>query len=233
MATPTRQTATTARQATKTITMPPAAEESVPEPVTQRKPADTGRFRLQVDRQTKASYATWEAAEKAGLAIKARRRGDRVEMLVLVRCMSPLMGTFLPCLPRRFDPTVWTGRALQAESDAPVRVEAHAKPAELVRSIARTLVHIILLVGPAGRSLDRPRQDVVTCRRDTRSLHVSRVRPLGHGGADEPGLRLTARGDDRRICPSGPQRDPQWLIKCKHRMGMRGSGTAARSRAAG
>jgi len=62
--------ATTTRQATKTITMPPVAEESVPEPVTQRKPADSGRFRLQVDRQTKASYATYEAAEKAGLAIK-------------------------------------------------------------------------------------------------------------------------------------------------------------------
>ena len=62
--------ATTTRQATKTITMPPAAEESVPEPVTQRKQADTGRFRLQVDRQTKASYATYEAAEKAGLGIK-------------------------------------------------------------------------------------------------------------------------------------------------------------------
>jgi hypothetical protein len=28
------------------------------------------RFHLQVDRQTKASYATYEAAEKAGLAIK-------------------------------------------------------------------------------------------------------------------------------------------------------------------
>ena len=62
--------ATTTRQATKTITMPPVAEESVPEPVTQRKPADSGRFRLQVDRQTKASYATYESAEKAGLAIK-------------------------------------------------------------------------------------------------------------------------------------------------------------------
>jgi len=62
--------ATTTRQGTKTITMPPAAEESVPEPVTQRKPADGGRFRLQVDRQTKASYATFEAAEEAGLAIK-------------------------------------------------------------------------------------------------------------------------------------------------------------------
>ena len=29
-----------------------------------------GRFRLQVDRQTKATYATLEAAETAGLAIK-------------------------------------------------------------------------------------------------------------------------------------------------------------------
>jgi hypothetical protein len=28
------------------------------------------RFRLQVDRQTKAAYATFEAAEAAGLAIK-------------------------------------------------------------------------------------------------------------------------------------------------------------------
>src|ERR1700737_4504873 len=31
-----------------------------------------GRFRLQVDRQTKATYATLEAAEAAGLAIKKR-----------------------------------------------------------------------------------------------------------------------------------------------------------------
>jgi hypothetical protein len=35
----------------------------------QHKPAEE-RFRLQVDRQTKASYATLEAAEAAGLAIK-------------------------------------------------------------------------------------------------------------------------------------------------------------------
>jgi hypothetical protein len=62
--------ATTTRQATKTITMPPAVEESVPEPVTQRKQANSGRFRLQVDRQTKALYATYEAAEKVGLRIK-------------------------------------------------------------------------------------------------------------------------------------------------------------------
>ena len=62
--------ATTTRQASMTITMPSAPEESVSEPVTQRKRVDGGRFRLQVDRQTKASYATYEAAEKAGLVIK-------------------------------------------------------------------------------------------------------------------------------------------------------------------
>jgi len=31
---------------------------------------DTGRFRLQVDRQTKGSYESREAAEKAALAVK-------------------------------------------------------------------------------------------------------------------------------------------------------------------
>jgi hypothetical protein len=36
--------ATTTRQPSKTITMPPAPEESVPEPVTQRKRVDGGRF---------------------------------------------------------------------------------------------------------------------------------------------------------------------------------------------
>ena len=66
--------AMTTRQNTKTITVPSATmasatEESVPERVTQRKP-EGGRFRLQVDRQTKASYATYEAAETAGLGIK-------------------------------------------------------------------------------------------------------------------------------------------------------------------
>jgi hypothetical protein len=62
--------AVTTRQPSKTISMPSAPEESVPEPVTQRKRVDGGRFRLQVDRQIKASYATYEAAEKIGLGIK-------------------------------------------------------------------------------------------------------------------------------------------------------------------
>jgi len=61
--------AATTRQRTKTITMPSttiasALKESVSERITQRKPAEGGRFRLQVDRQTKGSYATYEAAEK-------------------------------------------------------------------------------------------------------------------------------------------------------------------------
>jgi len=54
------------RQGNKTITV--AAE--APEPEEQRSRPDSGRFRLQVDRQTKESYATYEAAEAAGMAIK-------------------------------------------------------------------------------------------------------------------------------------------------------------------
>jgi hypothetical protein len=56
----------TTRQETKTITMASEPEELV----TQRKRPDGGRFRLQVDRQTKKSYTTYEAAEAAGMAIK-------------------------------------------------------------------------------------------------------------------------------------------------------------------
>jgi hypothetical protein len=55
----------TTQQGTKTITLAHVRQDSVPAPV-----ADGGRFRLQVDRQTKASYATYEAAEAAGKEIK-------------------------------------------------------------------------------------------------------------------------------------------------------------------
>jgi len=47
----------------------PAAE---PEAFSQRKRPDAGRFLLQVDRQTKTSYQTAEAAQAAGLVIKKR-----------------------------------------------------------------------------------------------------------------------------------------------------------------
>ena len=62
--------AATTRQGTRTITMAPEPDEPVQDLVTQRKRPDDGRFRLQVDRQTKGSYATYEAAEAAGMAIK-------------------------------------------------------------------------------------------------------------------------------------------------------------------
>src|SRR5436305_1327698 len=39
------------------------------QPPGQRRRPDDGQFRLQVDRQTKSSYTTYEAAEAAGLAI--------------------------------------------------------------------------------------------------------------------------------------------------------------------
>lgn len=45
-------------------------EEPAPETFDQPKKPENGQFRLQVDRQTKASYTTREAAEEAGLAIK-------------------------------------------------------------------------------------------------------------------------------------------------------------------
>lgn len=56
----------TTRQRTKTITMSTEPEELA----RQHKQPDGGRFLLQVDRQTKQSYTTYEAAEAAGTAIK-------------------------------------------------------------------------------------------------------------------------------------------------------------------
>jgi hypothetical protein len=44
-------------------------EDAAPEAPTQRKPPE-GRFRVQVDRQTKAAYPTFAEAEAAGTAIK-------------------------------------------------------------------------------------------------------------------------------------------------------------------
>jgi hypothetical protein len=58
------------RLGAKTTTTAPDHEEPAPEIFVQRKKPESGQFRLQVDRQTKASYTTREAAEEAGLAIK-------------------------------------------------------------------------------------------------------------------------------------------------------------------
>jgi len=62
-----------ARPQDKTITKKIASkEEAAPEPIGQKKRPEKGPFRLQVDRQTKDSFATYEEAEAAGLAIKKR-----------------------------------------------------------------------------------------------------------------------------------------------------------------
>jgi hypothetical protein len=45
-------------------------EEPAQEVILQRRRPENGQFLLQVDRQTKASFSTYEAAEKAGLVIK-------------------------------------------------------------------------------------------------------------------------------------------------------------------
>ena len=45
-------------------------DEPAEEQAGQRKRPESGRFRLQVDRQTKASYSSYDDAEEAGLAIK-------------------------------------------------------------------------------------------------------------------------------------------------------------------
>lgn len=57
------------KQRTRTFNKGGDADDAAPAPVGQRKPTES-QFRLQVDRQTKASYTTFEAAEQAGLLIK-------------------------------------------------------------------------------------------------------------------------------------------------------------------
>ena len=61
--------------ATRQIKMPVSAkkdssEQDVEEVFSQRKRPELGRFLLQVDRQTKGSYATSEAAQAAAMVIK-------------------------------------------------------------------------------------------------------------------------------------------------------------------
>lgn len=61
------------RAATKTLTrsvVAAAEEEPAEDSFGQRRRPDLSRFRLQVDRQTKGSFTTVEAAQQAGLAIK-------------------------------------------------------------------------------------------------------------------------------------------------------------------
>ena len=60
------------RERAKIVVKKSDPDDSVDEEIGQRKRPETGRFRLQVDRQTKASFATSDDAERAGLAIKKK-----------------------------------------------------------------------------------------------------------------------------------------------------------------
>jgi hypothetical protein len=76
-----------------TLTRPAAPPEPV-EPVeaqSQRKRPETGRFLLQVDRQTKGSYATLDAAMKAGTAIKKSYPIVQVGVYDAVDCVNSLI----------------------------------------------------------------------------------------------------------------------------------------------
>ena len=77
---PKEPNAMTTRRETQTISKKPDTEEPATELFTQRKRPEKGRFWLQVDRQTKGSYATSEAAEAAGMAIKKGHSVVRVSV---------------------------------------------------------------------------------------------------------------------------------------------------------
>jgi hypothetical protein len=75
----------------KTLTKELDAEEPALELFSQRRKPDVGQFRLQVDRQTKASFTTFEAAEQAGLVIKKGHPVVRVTVYDAVECSNRLI----------------------------------------------------------------------------------------------------------------------------------------------
>jgi hypothetical protein len=54
----------------KSSTKALGTDKAAADPGEQGTPSAAGRFQLQVDRQTKLFYGTYEAAERAGVAIK-------------------------------------------------------------------------------------------------------------------------------------------------------------------
>lgn len=65
--------------------------ENTPEPASQRTRAEA-RYRVQVDRQTKRSFDTMEAAEEVGAAIKLAHRIVQVSIYDAVDCLNTLIG---------------------------------------------------------------------------------------------------------------------------------------------
>jgi hypothetical protein len=77
--------------AAKTITKVAPAEEPVEQAIGQRKRPEAGRYLLQVDRQTKGSYQTAEAAEAAGLVIKKGHPIVQVGIYDSVDCVNKII----------------------------------------------------------------------------------------------------------------------------------------------
>jgi hypothetical protein len=69
----------------------PSEEPAAEELYGKRKRPETGRYRLQVDRQTKGSYTTYEAAEAAGVAIKTAFPVTQVAVYDAVQSVNTLI----------------------------------------------------------------------------------------------------------------------------------------------
>jgi len=65
--------------------------EATPEPASQRTRSEA-RYRVQVDRQTKRSFDTMEAAEEAGAAIKRMHTIVQVSIYDAIDCVNTLIG---------------------------------------------------------------------------------------------------------------------------------------------
>ena len=70
----------------------PDSDEPAPEQFSQRRKPDIGQFLLQVDRQTKRSYASLDAAEEAGAAIKIAHKIVQVSIYDAIDCTNTLIG---------------------------------------------------------------------------------------------------------------------------------------------
>jgi hypothetical protein len=75
----------------KTLTKEPGQEEPAPEVFSQRQRPEAGQFRLQVDRQTKASFTTYKAAEEAGMQIKKAHPVVRVTVYDVTACVNHII----------------------------------------------------------------------------------------------------------------------------------------------
>jgi hypothetical protein len=71
-----------------TATKGPDPEEPEQELFSQRRKPEIGQVRLQVDRQTKATFSTYEAAEEAGKEIKKGHPVVRVAVYDAVECSN-------------------------------------------------------------------------------------------------------------------------------------------------